>query len=104
MDSQIRISDLENIISEKVFIKIENWNLYLGDAGLARLLAIECISNKDQGPLEAAKLSLKAIDVKVGDGVNSIPLINLISGILSTPSPIFTFIAFKLNFAASNGA
>ena len=80
MDSQIRISDLENIISEKVFIKIEKWNLYLGDAGLARQLAIECISNKDQGPLEAAKKSLKAINVKVGDGVNSsIPLINLIT-------------------------
>ena len=79
MDSQIRISDLENIISEKVFIKIEKWHLYLGDAGLARNLAIECITNKDLGPLEAAKLSLKAINVKVGDGVNSIPLINLIT-------------------------
>ena len=79
MDSQIRISDLENIISEKVFIKIEKWNLYLGDAGLSRLLAIECISNKDRGPLEAAKISLKAINVKVGDGINSIPLINLIT-------------------------
>ena len=79
MDSQIRITDLENIISVKVFIKIEKWNLYLGDAGLARNLAIECISNKDQGPLEAAKLGLKAINVKVGDGVNSIPLINLIT-------------------------
>ena len=79
MDSQIRISDLENVISEKVFIKIEKWNLYLGDAGLARNLAIECISNIDQGPLEAAKLSLKTINVKVGDGVNSIPLINLIT-------------------------
>ena len=79
MDSQARISDLENIISEKVFIKIEKWNLYLGDAGLARNLAIECISNKDQGPLNAAKISLKAINVKVGNGVNSIPLINLIT-------------------------
>jgi len=79
MDPQISISDLENVISEKVFIKIEKWNLYLGDAGLARYLAIECISNKDQGPLEAAKLSLQAINVKVGDGVNSIPLINLIT-------------------------
>ena len=79
MDSQISISDLENVISEKVFIKIEKWNLYLGDAGLARYLAIECISNRDQGPLKAAKLSLKAINVKVGDGVNSIPLINLIT-------------------------
>ena len=79
MDSQIRISDLENIISEKVFIKIEKWNLYLGDAGLARHLAIECISNKDQGASDAAKISLKAINVKVGDGVKSIPLINLIT-------------------------
>ena len=80
MDSQICITDLENVISEKVFIKIEKWNLYLGDAGLARHLAIECISNKDQGPLEAAKISLKAINVKVGDGgANSIPLINLIT-------------------------
>ena len=84
MDSQIRISDLENIISEKVFIKIEKWNLYLGDAGLARNLAIECISNKDQGTSEAAKISLKAINVKVGDGVKSIPLI-----ILVTSSQIF---------------
>jgi len=79
MNSQIRISDLENIISEKVFLKIENWNLYLGDAGLARHLAIECISNKEQGPLEAAKISLKAINVKVGDGVKNIPLINLVT-------------------------
>tara|TARA_B100001989_G_scaffold69569_1_gene47271 strand:+ start:223 stop:513 length:291 start_codon:yes stop_codon:yes gene_type:complete len=83
MDSQISISDLENIISEKVFIKIEKWNLYLGDAGLARHLAIECISNRDRGPLEAAKISLKSLNVKVGDGVKSIPLINLI-----TPSQI----------------
>jgi len=29
--------------------------------------------------LEAAKISLKAINVKVGDGVNSIPLNNLIT-------------------------
>jgi hypothetical protein len=79
MELEIRISDLENIISEKVFIKIEKWNLYLGDAGLARNLAIECISNKDQGPLEAAKISLEAVNVKVGDGVNSVPLIDLIT-------------------------
>ena len=79
MDSHILISDLENVISEKVFIKIENWNLYLGDAGLARSLAIQCISNKGKGPLDAAKISLKAINVKVGDGVESIQLINLIT-------------------------
>ena len=79
MDSQILISDLENIISEKFFIKIEKWNLYLGDAGLARHLAIECISNKDQGPSEAAKISLKSINVKIGDGVATISLIILVT-------------------------
>ena len=79
MDYQIRISDLENIISERIFIKIEKWNLYLGDAGLARNLAIECIRNKDQCTSEAAKISLKAINVKVGDGFENIPLINLVT-------------------------
>jgi len=79
MESQIQISDLADIISEKIFIKIEKWNLYLGDAGLARKLAIECISNKDQGASEAAKISLSKINVKVGDGVKSIPLVNLIT-------------------------
>ena len=29
--------------------------------------------------MEAANISLKAINVKVGDGVNSIPLINLVT-------------------------
>jgi len=75
----MQISELENIISEKIFIKIEKWNLYLGDAGLARNLAIECISNKDQGASDAAKISLREINVKVGDGVKSIPLMNLIT-------------------------
>ena len=79
MESQMQISDLENIISERIFIKIEKWNLYLGDAGIARNLAIECISNKDKGASEAAKISLKEINVKVGDGVKSISLIDLIT-------------------------
>ena len=79
MDPQIRITDLENIIAEKIFIKIEKWNLYLGDAGLSRKLAIECISNLDQDPREAAKLSLKSIRVKIGDGNEDISLISLIT-------------------------
>ena len=79
MDFQMRISDLENIISEKVFIKIEKWNLYLGDAGLARKLAIECISNIEQGYLKAAKLSLESVQVKVGEGNQSIPLLSMVT-------------------------
>jgi len=93
MESQIQISDLANIISEKIFIKIEKWNLYLGDAGLARELAIECISNKDKGASEAAKISLSEINVKVGDGVKVIPLINLI-----TSSQIFELEDILENF------
>ncbi len=79
MEHQILISDLENIISEKIFIKIEKWNLYLGDAGLARNLAIECISNIKQGPLDSAKISLNSIKVKVGDGDENIPLSSLVT-------------------------
>ena len=79
MNPQMQISDLENIISEKIFIKIEKWNLYLGDAGLARKLALECISNLDKGSHEAAKLSLKAIMVKIGDGDQTIFLSSLIT-------------------------
>ena len=74
MNSQVQISDLENMISEKIFIKIEKWNLYLGDAGLARTLAIECISNFNKGSKEAAKLSLNEIKVKIGDGKETVPL------------------------------
>ena len=79
MNYQMKISDLENIISEKIFIKIEKWNLYLGDAGLARALAIECISNIKQGSQSAAKLSLNTIKVKVGDGKETIPLSNFVT-------------------------
>ena len=79
MNSKMQITDLENIISEKIFIKIEKWNLYLGDAGLARNLAIECISNFNKGCEEAAKLSLNRIKVKIGDGKETIPLSSLVT-------------------------
>ena len=79
MASKIQISDLENIISEKIFIKIEKWNLYLGDAGLARNLAIECISNLNKGSQDATKLSLNAIKVKMGDGKETIPLSSMVT-------------------------
>ena len=79
MDAQMKISDLENSISEKIFIKIEKWNLYLGDAGLARNLAIECISNVKKGSQKAAKLSLNTIKVKIGDGKETIPLSSLVT-------------------------
>ena len=75
----MQISDLENIISEKIFIKIEKWNLYLGDAGLARNLAIECISNLNKGSQESAKQSLNTVKVKIGNGKEMIPLSSFVT-------------------------
>ncbi len=73
------ISDLENEIADKIYIKIENWNLYLGDAGLARKLAIECIANLKKGSLIAAKISLDTIAVKIGDSEETFPLAKFIT-------------------------
>tara|TARA_Y100000589_G_scaffold330849_1_gene381873 strand:+ start:2511 stop:2798 length:288 start_codon:yes stop_codon:yes gene_type:complete len=72
------ISDLEDMIAEKLCLKIENWNLYLGDAGLARKLAIECLSNLSKGVEEAINIGLNSIFVSLGDGNNSIPLAKFI--------------------------
>jgi len=61
------ISDLENLIAETICLKIENWNLYLGDAGLARKLAIECLSNISRGTTNAVKISLENVYVSIGE-------------------------------------
>tara|TARA_B100000965_G_scaffold126577_1_gene105309 strand:- start:176 stop:445 length:270 start_codon:yes stop_codon:yes gene_type:complete len=73
------ITDLENEIADKIFIKIEKWNLYLGDAGLARKLAIECLSNLEKSSFDAARISLDSIYVKIGDQKESLPLIKFIT-------------------------
>ena len=68
------ISDLENLIGEKICLKIEKWNLYLGDAGLARKLAIECLSNTSKGIKNAVEIALGSIEVSIGDGSEKIVL------------------------------
>ena len=78
-NNKIIISDLEDLISEKIFLKIENWNLYLGDAGLARQLAIECLRNIDQGNMETSKIAVNLIQVKIGDGDFQVPLSKFIT-------------------------
>ena len=57
---------------------MEKWNLYLGDAGLAKDLAIECQANFEQGANVAAKKGLEAIQVKLGGGTTYLPLSRLI--------------------------
>ena len=68
------ISDLENLIAEKVCLKVEKWNLYLGDAGLARKLAIECLSNSSNGIKKAVEIALESVQVSIGDGSIKIAL------------------------------
>jgi len=68
------ISDLENLIAETICLKIEKWNLYLGDAGLARKLAIECLSNISKGTKNTVEIALESIKVSIGDGLETISL------------------------------
>ena len=68
------ISDLENLISDKICLKVEKWNLYLGDAGLARKLAIECLSNISKGTKNSVELALDSVQVSIGDGLENLTL------------------------------
>ena len=68
------ISDLENLIAETICLKIENWNLYLGDAGLARKLAIECLSNSSKGIKNTVEIALESVKISIGDGSTKIAL------------------------------
>ena len=74
--SQIR--ELTIAIADRLFIQVGNWNLYLGDAGLAKDLAIECQASLGQGANVAAQKALEAIQVKLGGGSTSLPLSRLI--------------------------
>ena len=73
------ISDLEHLISKTICLKIEKWNLYLGDAGLSRRLAVECISNMQMGIQAAAETSLKSININIGGGNENISLFTFIA-------------------------
>ena len=73
-----QINELAISIADRLFIQVEKWNLYLGDAGLAMDLAIECQANFEQGSNVAAKKGLEAIQVKLGGGTTCLPLSRLI--------------------------
>ena len=73
-----QINELAVSIADRLFIQVGNWNLYLGDAGLAKDLAFECQANFDQGSNVAARKGLEAIHVKLGGGNTKLPLSKLI--------------------------
>ena len=74
--SQIR--DLQISIGDRIYIQVASWHLYLGDAGLAEALAIECIAYLDQGGPVAARKALEAVQVSLGGGNTRLPLARLI--------------------------
>ena len=74
----VQIRELEALIADRLFIQVGNWNLYLGDAGLANDLAIECQIYFQQGANVAARKALEAVQVKLGGGSTKLPLSRLI--------------------------
>ncbi len=74
--SQLR--DLQISISDRLFIQVASWHLYLGDAGLAEPLAIECSAHLGQGADVAARKSLESVQVALAGGSTRLPLSRLI--------------------------
>ena len=75
----IQLRDLEVGIADSIYIKVAKWHLYLGDAGLAKELALECNAKLDQGAQMAAKQAFEAVEVQLGDGNTRLPLSRLIT-------------------------
>ncbi len=72
------LRDLTTAISDRLFIQVAGWHLYLGDAGLAEPLAIECSARLDQGATVAARQALEVLQVSLGGGSTKLPLARLI--------------------------
>ncbi len=75
--SQLR--ELQNAISDRIYLQIENWNLYLGDAGLAEALSIECNAFISEGPEKASKKALESVQVQIGGNKSNLPLSRFVS-------------------------
>jgi hypothetical protein len=73
-----QIKDLENALAERLYLQVAGWHLYLGDAGLAQQLAIECVARLDQGAAVCARQALEAVQVPIGGGPTRLPLARLV--------------------------
>ena len=72
------LRDLTTAISDRLFIQVAGWHLYLGDAGLAEPLAIECSARVDDSAAVAARKALEAVSVPVAGGASQLPLARLV--------------------------
>lgn len=76
--SASEIRDLQLEIADRLYIQVGGWHLYLGDAGVAEALAIECAARLDQGAAVCARQALEAVQVPIGGGNTRLPLARLI--------------------------
>lgn len=72
------LKNLEASLADRIYMQIAGWHLYLGDAGLAETLAIECSARVDQGADVAARQSLEAVQVSLAGGSTRLPLARLV--------------------------
>ncbi|MFZ9149380.1 DUF3181 family protein [Vulcanococcus sp.] len=76
--SPSEIRDLQLEIADRLYIQIGGWHLYLGDAGVAEALAIECAARLEQGAEVCARQALEAVQVPIGGGSSKLPLARLV--------------------------
>jgi hypothetical protein len=72
------LHDLEVALADRLYLQIAGWHLYLGDAGLAQALAIECAARLDQGSAVCARQALEAVQVPIGADATRLPLARLV--------------------------
>jgi hypothetical protein len=72
------LEELSRSIADRLYVQVAGWHLYLGDAGLAQTLAIECAARLDQGAEVCARQSLEAVQVPIGGGGTRLPLARLV--------------------------
>ena len=61
------LDELSRGIADRLYLQVASWHLYLGDAGLAQPLAIECAARLDQGAAVCARQALEAVQVPIGE-------------------------------------
>ncbi len=73
-----QLRELEVALADRLYLQVASWHLYLGDAGLAKELAIECSATIDRGAEVTARMALEAVKVPLAGGSMRLPLARLI--------------------------
>jgi hypothetical protein len=71
------LEELTRSLADRLYLQVANWHLYLGDAGLANPLALECAGRLDRGAAVCARQALEAVQVPIGGGSTRLPLARL---------------------------